>query len=107
MRVPEPAEPGWAPVMEFTATDIFQHSPFGDILNSFKILSLTENSGTNYIRLEWEAVDEEIRYPPTTHLIAMVDDLTDVLDFDSKGIGGMDDDAGEGIYGVPDSCLVT
>ena len=25
----EPAEPGWAPVMEFTAADIFQHSPFG------------------------------------------------------------------------------
>ena len=52
LRVPEPADPGWAPVMEFTAADIFQHSPFGDILNSFKILSLTENSGPNYVRLE-------------------------------------------------------
>ena len=30
----EPAEPGWAPVMEFTTADIFQHSPFGDMLNS-------------------------------------------------------------------------
>ena len=29
----KPAEPGWAPVMEFTAADIFQHSPFGDMLN--------------------------------------------------------------------------
>ena len=61
LRVLEPADPGWAPVMEFTATDIFQHSPFGDILNSFKILSLIENSGPNYVRLEWEVGDEEIR----------------------------------------------
>ena len=81
--------------MEFTAADIFQHSPFDDIVNSFKILSLTENSGPNYVRLKWEADDEEIRYPPTTHLTATVDDLTDVLDFDSEGIDGMDYDAGE------------
>ena len=31
----------WAPTMEFTAADIFQHSPFGDILNSLKCLSLS------------------------------------------------------------------
>ena len=79
--------------MDFTTADIFQHSPFGDIRNSFKILSLTENSGPNYVRLEWEAGDEEIRYPPTTHLVATVDDLTDMLDFDSEDIDGMDDDA--------------
>ena len=30
-----------------------------------------------------------------THFIATVDDLTDVLDFDSKDIDGMDDDAGD------------
>ena len=29
-------EPNWAPIMEFTAADIFQHSSFGDILNSLK-----------------------------------------------------------------------
>ena len=28
-------------------------------------------------------------------MIATVDDLTNVLDFDSEGIDGMDDDAGE------------
>ena len=38
---------------------------------------------------------EGIRCPPTTHFISTVDDLTDVLDFDSEGIDGMDDDAGE------------
>ena len=37
---PLPIESDWAPIMEFTAADIFQHSPFGDILNSLKSLSL-------------------------------------------------------------------
>ena len=36
----EPVKPGCAPLMEFTAADIFQHSPFGDMLNSLKSLSL-------------------------------------------------------------------
>ena len=39
--------------------------------------------------------DEEIRRPPTTHFVATVDDLTDMLDFDSKDIDGMDDDVGD------------
>ena len=44
LRDPKTAEPGWAPVMEFTTVDIFQHSPFGDVLNSLKSLSLSEGS---------------------------------------------------------------
>ena len=81
--------------MEFTAADIFQHSPFGDVLNSLRPLSLSENSWPNYVRLEWDMDDEEIRGRPTTHLIDTVDDLTDMLDFDSEDIDVMDDDAGE------------
>ena len=65
------------------------------MLNSVRSLSLSGDSWPNYVRLEWEADDEEIRPPPITHLIATVDDLTDVLDFDSEDIDGMDDDAGE------------
>ena len=80
--------------MEFTAADIFQHSPFGDMLNSLKSLFL-RRLWAKLCRLEWEAGDEGIRCPPTTHFVATVDDLTDVLDFDSEGIDGMDDDAGE------------
>ena len=38
---PPPIESDWAPIMEFTAADIFQHSPFGDILSSLKYLSLS------------------------------------------------------------------
>ena len=82
----EPAKPGWAPVMEFTTADIFQHSPFGDMLNSLKSLSLSGGSRLNYVRLEWEAGDEGIRCPPTTHFIAMIDDLTDVLNFDPENV---------------------
>ena len=81
--------------MEFTSADIFQHSPLGDVLNSLRSLSLSRDPWPNYVRLEWEAGDEEIHSPPTTHLIAIVDDLTDMLDFDSEDIDGMDDDAGE------------
>src|SRR4051812_14590739 len=33
--------------------------------------------------------------PPTTHFVATVDDLTDMLDFDSEDIDGMDDDVGD------------
>ena len=49
----------------------------------------------NYVRLEWEADNEEIHSPPTTHLIATIDDLTDMLDFGFEDIDGMDADGGE------------
>ena len=94
-RAPELADPGWASVMEFTAADVFQHSPFGDMLYLLKSLSLSGDSGPNYVRLEWEADNDGIRCPPTTHFIATIDDLTDMLDFDSKDIDDMDDDVGE------------
>ena len=45
---PPPIESDWAPIMEFTAADIFQHSPFGDILNSLKYLSLSGEPWPDY-----------------------------------------------------------
>ena len=90
-----PIESDGAPIMEFTSVDIFQHSPLGEVLNSLRSLSLSGDSWPNYVRLEWEADDEEICSPPTTHLIATIDDLTDVLDFDSEDMDDMDDDAGD------------
>ena len=91
---PLPIEPDWAPIMEFTAADVFQHSPFGDILNSLKSLSLSGEPWPDYGQQGWDADDEEIRNPPTTHFVATVDDSTNMLDFDSEDIDGMD--AGEG-----------
>ena len=45
---PLPIQPNWAPIMEFAATDIFQHSPFDDILNSLKSLSLSGEPWPDY-----------------------------------------------------------
>ena len=56
---------------------------------------MSGGSWLNYVRQDWDADDEEIRDPPTTHLVATIDDLTDMLDFDSEDIDGMDDDAGD------------
>ena len=53
-----PIESDWAPIMEFTSADIFQHSPFGDVLNSLKSLSLSGDPWPNYVRLEWDVDDE-------------------------------------------------
>ena len=52
-----------------------------------------EDSRPNYVRFELEVDDGEFRFPPTTHFIATVEDLTDVLDYGSEDIDGMDDDA--------------
>ena len=81
--------------MEFTAADIFQHSPFGDILKTLKSLSLSGEPWPDYGQQGWDTDDEEIQSPPTTHFVATVDDLTDMLDFDSEDIDGMDDDVGD------------
>ena len=55
---PLPIESDWAPIMEFAATDIFQHSPFGNILNSLKSLSLSGDPWPNYSQHGWDADDE-------------------------------------------------
>ena len=78
-----PIESDWALIMEFTSADIFQHSPFGDVLNSLRSLSLSGEPWPNYVRLEWDVDAEEIRRPPTTHLVATVEDVTDMLDYSS------------------------
>ena len=36
-RASVPIESDWAPVMEFTAADIFQHLPLGDVLKLIKV----------------------------------------------------------------------
>jgi len=92
---PLPIESDWAPIMEFTTSDIFQHSPFGDILNSLKSLSLSGEPWLDYDQQGSDADDEEIQSPPTTHFVATFESLNNVLDFDSEDIDGMDDDVGD------------
>ena len=64
---PVPIESNWAPIMEFTSADILQHSPFGDILNSLRSLSLSGESWPNYVWQDWDADEEKFaaRPPPT------------------------------------------
>ena len=88
-------ESDWVPIMEFSSADIFQHSPFGNILNSLRSLSLSGEPWPDYGQQDWDADNKEIQRPPTTRFVATVDDLTDMLDFDSEDIDGMDDDAGD------------
>ena len=80
-------------IFEFSAADVFQHSPLGDALNSLKNLSLAGDSQPNYVRFELEADDGEFCFPPATHFIATVEDLTDMLDYGSEHIASTDDDA--------------
>ena len=62
-----PIESYWAPIMEFTSADIFQHSTFSDVLNSLRSHSLSGEPCPNYVRLEWDADDEKFAaHPPPT-----------------------------------------
>ena len=54
---PPPIESDWAPIMEFTAADIFQHSPLGDILSSLKCLSLSGEPWPECGQDGWDADD--------------------------------------------------
>ena len=49
-RTPPVTELDRLSIFEFSAADIFQHSPFGDVLNSLKNLSLMGDSRPNYVR---------------------------------------------------------
>ena len=82
-------------IFEFSAADIFQHSPLGDVLSSLKNLSLAGDSQPNYVRFKLKIEDGEFCFPPATHFIAIVEDLIDMLDYGSEDIASTDDDADE------------
>ena len=65
------------------------------MLNSLKNLPFTGDSQPNYVRFELGADEGVFCFPPATHFIATVEDLTDMLDYGSEDIDGMDDDVGE------------
>src|SRR4051812_17970176 len=64
---PLPIESDWAPIMEFTAMDIFQHSPFGDILNSLRSLSLSGEPWPDYVSKDGIRTMKKFKaHPPPT-----------------------------------------
>ena len=83
-------------IFKFSAANVFQHSPMGDVLNSLKNLSLAGVSPSNYVRFELAADDGEFCFPPTTHFIATVEDPTNTPGLCSEDIDGLDDDEGQG-----------
>ena len=72
-----------------------QTSPLSEALDLTRSRVITEEQRPNYAQLGLGAERREFFLPPTTHLIATVEDLTDMLDYDSEDIDGVDDDAGE------------
>ena len=58
-------------------------------------LAITEESLPNYAQPGLGVESGEFHVPPTTHFIATVENLTDMLDYASEDIDGMDDDAGD------------
>ena len=60
-----PVESDWAPIMEFAAADIFQHSPFGDILNSQSISRYPESPGRTTARMVGMRMTKKFKaHPP-------------------------------------------
>ena len=63
-------------------------------MSLLKYLSLSGEPWPDCGQDGWDADDEEIQSPPTTHFVATVDDITNMLYFDSEDIDGMDNGAG-------------
>ena len=57
-------------------------------------LIITEERYPNYAQPGLGAESGEFYIPATTHFIATIEDLTDMLDYGSEDIDGVDDDAG-------------
>ena len=81
----KPCEPAYTEldrlsIFKFSAADVFQHSPMGDMLNSLKTLSLANDPSPNYVQFELTAENEEFFFPPSTNFIATIEDPTNTLD---------------------------
>ena len=63
---PPAIESDWAPVMEFTAADFFQHSPFGNILSSLKYSRYQESPGRTAVRTVGMQTTKFKAHPPPT-----------------------------------------
>ena len=68
-------------------------SPLNKALDLMRSLTIIEGSLPHYAQPALGAEIGEFHVPPTTHFIATVDDLTNMLDYASEDIEGMDDDA--------------
>ena len=72
-----------------------QTSLLNEALDLMRSLAITKESLPNYAQHTLGAESGEFYVAPTSHFIDTVKDLTDMLDYASEDINGMDDDAGE------------
>ena len=56
-------------------------SQLHEMLDYIQSLSISDGQTSVYDKIGLKADDQEIYVPPTTHLVAMINDLTDVLDY--------------------------
>ena len=68
-----------------------QLSLLDEVLGLIQSLTITEASPPNYTQHRLGAEVGEVFTPPITHLIATIEDLTDMLDYAFEDIDGMDD----------------
>ena len=70
-------------------------SLLNEALDLMRSLAITEESPPDFAQPGLGAESREFYVPPTTHFIATIEDLTDMLDYASEDIDEMDNDAGE------------
>jgi hypothetical protein len=67
-------------------------STINEVLDRIQIMSITDGSSSIYEQIGFEANHGEFCVPPTTHLVATIEDLTDMLDYASEEADDMDED---------------
>ena len=72
-----------------------QTALLNEVLDLMRSLAIAEESLPNYAQPGLGAESGEFHVPPTTHFIATVKDLTDMLDYASEDIDDLDDDVGD------------
>ena len=74
-------------------------SLLNEMLDRIQNLGISDGQSSVYDQIGLKADDREIYVPPTTHLVATVEDLTDVLNYASEEATDMDEDV-DGASGV-------
>jgi hypothetical protein len=70
-------------------------SHLNEMLDRIQSMSISDGKTSVYNQIGLKADDREIYIPPTTHLVATIDDLTDVLDYGEPS--DMEEDADDPI----------
>ena len=70
-------------------------------LDWIQMMSIRDGQSLVYYQIRLEASHRELYVPPTTHLVATVDDLTDMPDYAFEEADNMDEDINVMTYTAP------